>query len=168
MGKSYCKQIFHVCITVEDIDKALDFYCGVLGMHSTGALRGEKSDGALLGFPGQTIEINANHLEGSAKLESPTVIDLIEYITPKTYVGDGPVKDMNKVGLTRMAFGVEDLLGVYGELKQRDDVKFVCEPVLLNAPTGGYLMAVSFYDPFGNFLEFLEHLDEKPEGWEVA
>ena len=168
MAKSYCKQLFHVCITVEDIDKALNFYCGVLGMHSTGSLRGEKAEGSLLGFPGQTIEINADHLEGSAKLESPTVIDLIQYIVPETYVGDGPVRNMNKVGINRMAFGVDNLLDVYDELKARGDVECVCKPVLLNSPTGGYLMAVSFYDPFGNFLEFLEHLEEKPEGWEVC
>lgn len=165
---NYVKQLFHVCITVQDIEKALDFYCGVLGMHSTGSLRGETAEGSLLGFPGQTIKINADHLEGSAKIDSATVIDLIEYVVPETFVGDGPVKEMNKVGINRMAFGVDNLLGVYAELKQRDDVEFICEPVLLNSPTGGYLLAVSFYDPFGNFLEFLEHVAEKPEGMVLA
>jgi len=42
--EQYVKKLFHVCITVEDIEEALAFYSGVLGMHSIGSLRNEKSD----------------------------------------------------------------------------------------------------------------------------
>lgn len=136
-------------------------------MHFIGSLRDELCEGSLLGFPGQTIKIHADHLVGTQEGDA-TVIDLIEYIVPESFVGNGPVSQMNKVGIDRMAFDVENMDEVYAELKKRDDVRFLCEPVLLTCPTGGYMKATSFVDPFGIFLEFLEHFDEKPEGWELT
>ena len=85
----YINKLFHVCITVPDIEKALAFYRGVLGLESIGSLRNEKSDGAVLGFPGQEIEIHADHLCGKLS-DNATVIDLIEFVKPSTMLGDGP------------------------------------------------------------------------------
>jgi catechol 2,3-dioxygenase-like lactoylglutathione lyase family enzyme len=48
----YINKLFHVCITVPDIEEALGFYRDVLGLESIGSLRNEKADGAGLGFPG--------------------------------------------------------------------------------------------------------------------
>ncbi|MDE1165584.1 MAG: hypothetical protein PW845_09385 [Pseudomonas sp.] len=72
-----------MCITVFDIDAALEFYCGVLGLESIGKLRHERAPGEILGFPNQIIEIHADHLVGKDK-ENATVIDLIEFLEPKT------------------------------------------------------------------------------------
>ena len=44
----YINRLFHVCITVANIEEALEFYCGVLGLESIGALRNEKAPGAVL------------------------------------------------------------------------------------------------------------------------
>jgi hypothetical protein len=85
----YIKKLFHVCITVPDIDEALDFYQGVLGLESVGSLRNEKTDGAALGFPGQEIEIHADHLSGKIT-DNATVIDLIQFVKPATIVDEGP------------------------------------------------------------------------------
>jgi len=153
--EKYITRLFHVCITVEDIEEALKFYCDVLGLESIGSLRNEKADGAVLGFPGQEIEINADHLVGTTK-ENATVIDLIEYISPKTVYGDGPVKEMNRVGLTRMAFGVDNIDEIYQKLLKRGDIEFFCEPIKLNSVDGGWLKVVTFRDPFGITMEFIE------------
>src|SRR5439155_18214579 len=83
--KNMINRLFHVFITVADIEAALQFYCGVLELKSIGALRNEKAPGAVLGFPGQEIEIHANHLVGKNN-ENATVIDLIEFVSPKTVV----------------------------------------------------------------------------------
>lgn len=152
----YINRLFHVCITVQDIEKALEFYCNVLGLESIGSLRNEKTDGAILGFPGQEIEIHANHLCGKRK-ENATVIDLIEFIRPKTTVDAGPYKQMNQVGITRMAFDVDDTDAIYETLRLRSDIELFCEPVTLLAPTGGSFRILTFKDPFGIVLELIEH-----------
>lgn len=149
-------RLFHVCITVPEIEEALKFYCGTLGLHSIGCLRNEKADGKVLGFPaGEEIEINADHLCGKLT-ENATVIDLIEYIKPKSFIGDGPYKEMNRVGITRMAFGVDNTDEIYEKLRQRDDVDIVSEPMTVNAPGGGWLKIMTFKDPYGIVLEVIE------------
>jgi len=153
----YINRLFHVCITVADIEAALGFYCGVLGLESVGTLRNEKCpDGAVLGFPGQELEIHADHLCGKNK-ENATVIDLIEFIHPKTTVATGPYPPLNQAGLNRMAFSVDDTDAIYEILRQRSDIEMFCEPVTVNAPDGGELRILTFRDPFGVVMELIEY-----------
>jgi catechol 2,3-dioxygenase-like lactoylglutathione lyase family enzyme len=153
---SYIKRLFHVCITVPDIEKALDFYQGVLGLQSIGSLRNERADGAVLGFPGQEIVIHADHLCGKLT-DNATVIDLIEFVQPKTVVGEGPYRQTNHVGITRMAFDVDDTDAIFDKLRDRGDVDILAEPATVKAPTDGYLRILTFKDPFGIVLEVIEH-----------
>ena len=167
MATQYVQKLYHVAITVDDIDEAMKFYCDVLGLRTLGSLRGEESDGALLGFPGQRIKINAEHLVGK-EADNATVIDLIQFIIPGTLEGKGPVTDMNRIGIDRLAFDVKNLDELYEKLKGRDDIHFICEPLILNKPTGGFFKAITFRDPFGITMEFLESFDEVPEGYTIA
>jgi catechol 2,3-dioxygenase-like lactoylglutathione lyase family enzyme len=150
-------RLFHVCITVADIEAALQFYCGVLELKSIGALRNEKAPGAVLGFPGQEIEIHADHLVGQ-HAENATVIDLIEFVSPKTVVTSGPSAPLNHAGINRMAFSVDSTDAIYEKLKQRGDIVFLCEPQVVIAPTGGKFKILTFKDPFGNVLEVIEYM----------
>jgi catechol 2,3-dioxygenase-like lactoylglutathione lyase family enzyme len=152
----YGNQLFHVCITVPDIDKALDFYEGVLGLQSIGRLRNERADGAVLGFPGQEILIHADHLCGK-RTDNATVVDLIQFVEPATFLGDGPYAQMNHVGITRMAFDVDDTDAIYETMRQRGDVEILCEPTTVKAPTDGSLRILTFKDPHGIVLELIEH-----------
>lgn len=152
----YVNRLFHVCITVPDIEKALEFYQGVLGLESIGSLRNEVADGGILGFPGREIEIHADHLRGKVA-DNATVIDLIEFIRPKTIVDRGPYQQMNQVGITRLAFDVDDTDAIYEKLRQRGDVELLCEPVTVQAPTGGSLRILTFKDPHGIVLELIEY-----------
>jgi catechol 2,3-dioxygenase-like lactoylglutathione lyase family enzyme len=149
-------RLFHVCIAVPDIEEALAFYVGVLGLRSIGSLRHEKSDGTMLGFPGQEIEIHANHLCGRLT-ENATVIDLIEFVNPPTDASEGPYALMNHVGITRMAFAVDDADAVHERLRSRGDVEILCAPMTVQAPTEGYFRIVTFKDPLGIVLEVIEH-----------
>ncbi|WP_448681186.1 VOC family protein [Pseudomonas nicosulfuronedens] len=152
----YINRLFHVCITVADIEAALEFYCGVLGLESIGKLRGERAPGEILGFPGQMIEIHADHLVGKEK-DNATVIDLIEFVSPKTVVNKNPSAPLNHAGINRMAFGVDDTDAIYAKLKARGDITFLCEPQVVIAPTGGKFKILTFKDPFDNILEVIEY-----------
>lgn len=153
--ESYINRLFHVCITVPDIDKALDFYQGILGLTSIGSLRNERSDGAVLGFPGQDIVIHANHLRGT-HADNATVIDLIQFVHPATVTGTGPYEQMNHIGITRMAFDVDDTDAIYEKLCERGNVEILCEPATVQAPTDGSLRILTFKDPHGIVLELIE------------
>lgn len=152
----YIEKLFHVCITVPDIEKALEFYVGVLGLRSIGSLRNERSDGAVLGFPGRDIIIHADHLCGD-RSEDATVIDLIQFVEPSTDVSDGPYKQMNHVGITRMAFDVKDADAIYEKLRHRGDIDIICPPATVQAPTEGSFRILTFRDPHGIVLELIEH-----------
>ncbi|WP_458369982.1 VOC family protein [Pseudomonas fluorescens] len=152
----YINRLFHVCITVADIDAALEFYCGVLGLESIGKLRHERAPGEILGFPNQIIEIHADHLVGKDK-ENATVIDLIEFVEPKTVVNKNASAPLNHAGINRMAFGVDDTDAIHEKLKARGDIVFLCEPQVVIAPTGGKFKILTFKDPFDNILEVIEY-----------
>jgi extradiol dioxygenase family protein len=152
----YINRLFHVCITVADIDAALEFYCGVLGLESIGKLRHERAPGEILGFPNQVIEIHADHLVGKDK-ENATVIDLIEFVEPKTVVNKSASAPLNHAGINRMAFGVDDTDAIHEKLKARGDIVFLCEPQVVIAPTGGKFKILTFKDPFDNVLEVIEY-----------
>ncbi|MEJ5059356.1 MULTISPECIES: VOC family protein [unclassified Pseudomonas] len=152
----YINRLFHVCITVADIDAALEFYCGVLGLESIGKLRHERAPGEILGFPNQIIEIHADHLVGKDK-ENATVIDLIEFVEPKTVVNKSASAPLNHAGINRMAFGVDDTDAIHEKLKARGDIVFLCEPQVVIAPTGGKFKILTFKDPFDNVLEVIEY-----------
>lgn len=152
----YINRLFHVCITVADIDAALEFYCGVLGLESIGKLRHERAPGEILGFPNQIIEIHADHLVGKDK-ENATVIDLIEFVEPKTVVNKNASAPLNHAGINRMAFGVDSTDAIHEKLKARGDIVFLCEPQVVIAPTGGKFKILTFKDPFDNVLEVIEY-----------
>lgn len=152
----YINRLFHVCITVADIEAALEFYCGVLGLESIGKLRHERAPGEILGFPNQIIEIHADHLVGTDK-ENATVIDLIEFVSPKTVVSTSPSAPLNHAGINRMAFGVDSTDAIHEKLKARGDIVFLCEPQIVIAPTGGKFKILTFKDPFDNILEVIEY-----------
>lgn len=151
----YIKRLFHVCITVPDIDESLAFYEGVLGLESVGSLRNEKTDGAALGFPGQEIEIHADHLRGKLT-DNATVIDLIQFVNPATIADDGPYRDINHVGITRIAFEVADTDAIYEKLRTRGDIEFLSQPATVRSPATGSLRILTFRDPHGIFLELIE------------
>ena len=152
----FIKRLFLVCITVPDIEKALAFYQGVLGLESVGSLRNERTDGAALGFPGQEIEIHADHLAGKFT-DNATVIDLIQFVRPATIVGEGPYRETNHVGITRIAFEVDDADAIYERLRTCDDVDILGKPATVTSPTTGSLRILTFKDPHGIILEVIEH-----------
>jgi extradiol dioxygenase family protein len=82
---------------------------------------------------------------------------LIEWLTPQTEIGDGPYKLMNHVGITRMAFAVDDTDAIHAKLLERGDIEFLCEPQSVEAPTGGTLRILTFKDPLGIVLELIEY-----------
>jgi catechol 2,3-dioxygenase-like lactoylglutathione lyase family enzyme len=152
------KALHHVGITVADLERALDFYNGVLGLE----LRSEPSPvfdhpalGPAVGVPGAALR-QVNLALGDGTLE------LLEYTAPPSPI-DAPLPQ-NALGAQHVAFQVEDIHASVRELSARG-VKFFGD---VNAVDEGVLAGwrwVYFADPEGNALELVEvayeHVEER-------
>jgi catechol 2,3-dioxygenase-like lactoylglutathione lyase family enzyme len=143
------KTLHHVGITVADLDRAIDFYHGVLGL----PLRSEPSPvfdhpalGPAVGVPGAALrQVNLELGDGS--------LELLEYTSPPSPV-DAPLAQ-NALGAQHVAFRVDDIRASKQELERRG-VEFLSD---VNVVDDGVLAGwrwVYFRDPEGNALELVE------------
>ncbi|TMH13553.1 MAG: VOC family protein, partial [Betaproteobacteria bacterium] len=88
-----------------------------------------------------------------------TEINLIEYTNPTTVAGDGPYEMMNHVGITRLAFLVENVRDAFDKIQVYEGVEIVCEPkdIVIREPGKNFTMTwFSFKDPYGVFITITE------------
>lgn len=138
-------ELFHVGLTVKNLERSLAFYRDVAGMveYKSRALnvRSQEFD-TLTNNPG--AELKVVHLTAG-----PFMLQLIEYVA-----GGGNTLDLhhNNVGSPHLCFYVPDVEAKYKEVQQRGDVTITSSLVQI-APT-----MRSFYteDPDGVPVEFLQ------------
>ena len=137
---------YHVGICVADIDKARDFYVGVLGFKE--AWRIDAMSGPLVeahcGIPGATVWVSQLIVPGGSRIE------FHQYAPP------GPTSDfeINRQGLNHISWHVKDVDAEFARLQQAG-VRIKREPMdqdIPNHPAGGYRVGF-FYDPWGLILE---------------
>lgn len=150
-------RLFHVCIAVADIEAALDFYCGLLGLESMGKLRNERTSGCALGFPALEIEMHADHLVGMHE-NNAVAIDLIELVAPPGLVATGLFSPLGLARVGCMVFDVDDSGAIYQKLRVRGDIAFLRRPQLCTTAAGIRLKMLKFQDPFGNSLQLVERI----------
>jgi catechol 2,3-dioxygenase-like lactoylglutathione lyase family enzyme len=158
--KALARQILHVCITVPDLDEALGFYRDVLGFTSVFETRNDDADGRLLGFDQDAIGLYAHHvLTVGADPGQATQINLVEFTNPKTTVADGPYREMNHVGITRLALAVDSVDDAFETVRTYPGVQIVCAPkdIVIREPEVTLTARwFSFTDPYGVFLTMAE------------
>jgi catechol 2,3-dioxygenase-like lactoylglutathione lyase family enzyme len=150
------KALHHVGITVADLDRAIRFYNGVLGLE----LRSEPSPvfddpslGPAVGVPGAALR-QVNLALGD------TTLELLEYTAPPSPV-DAPLPQ-NALGAQHVAFLVDDIETRKAELEAAG-VEFFSD---VNVVDDGVLAGwrwVYFADPEGNALELVEVAYTRPE-----
>jgi lactoylglutathione lyase len=136
-------ELFHVGLTVKDLERSLAFYRDVAGMKA-----GEIFDGQSKEFDTLTNNPGAR-LRGVHLTAGPVMLQLLEY-----KAGGGSVLDLhhNNVGSPHFCFYVPDVEAKYAEVQQRGDVRI----------TSGLVQIArnmrSFYteDPDGVPVEFLQ------------
>jgi glyoxylase I family protein len=138
-------ELFHVGLTVKNLERSIAFYRDVAGMKEDGQrmlnVRSKEFD-TLTNNTG--AELKVAHLTAG-----PFMLQLIEYAA-----AGGTILDLhhNNVGSPHMCFYVPDVEAKYKELQQRGDVTITSGLVQI-APT-----MRSFYteDPDGVPVEFLQ------------
>jgi catechol 2,3-dioxygenase-like lactoylglutathione lyase family enzyme len=142
------RAIDHIAVTVSDTRRALDFYCGVLGLeqveqHQLAAADVKKAN-AIENARGQSTRLRAAGTPG-------ILIDLLEFFDlPKESAAVRP----GIVGATHFALSVDDLQGCYEELLSKG-VVFDAEPVTFPLETGS-VTVVFLSDPDGNSIELVD------------
>jgi catechol 2,3-dioxygenase-like lactoylglutathione lyase family enzyme len=144
------RSFFHTGFIVRDIDKSVQFYTNVLGLHLAGRTerRGQFAE-QLLAFPGA-------HIKGAfLDLGAGHSLELIQYITPAS----GTVGiNRNDLGAAHLAFWVTDIDRFYAD-QQGKGLRFNNPPASLYDDQGKLLRkALYSRDPDGNWLEFVELL----------
>jgi catechol 2,3-dioxygenase-like lactoylglutathione lyase family enzyme len=137
--------IHHTAISTPDIDRAMAFYCDLLGFEVVvnGAWpRGVESVDTLIGLKGSAARM-AMLRKGNAMLE------FFEFESPVPAPGN-PQRPVNDHGLTHICFDVTDLRSEYGRLKDAG-MSFHSEPL-----GSGDSCSVYGRDPDGNVIELVE------------
>jgi catechol 2,3-dioxygenase-like lactoylglutathione lyase family enzyme len=137
-------ELFHVGLTVEDLDASLRFYVDVVGMEVMERIhrRSRNFDELMSNLTG--TEVKVAYLTAGA-----FCLQLIEYVRGG---GDTLPLAHNKVGNPHLCFYVPDVRATFRDVQQRGDVPITSDVVQV-APT-----MLSFYvsDPNGVPVEFLE------------
>ena len=103
----------HICFTVSDISKSIQFYQDILGLKLKEGPRDVGGEGTATpiytGLPGARLRVALLHLYGDSNLE------LIQYLAPQ---GGGTVTTRRcDVGSAHIGFVVDDAKKIYEELK---------------------------------------------------
>jgi lactoylglutathione lyase len=117
----------HFSFTVSNMDAALDFFCGALGLKATPVMDvASKEVQTIVGLPGASLRISIVQIPGN------TNIELIEYVKPAGKKIDS--KSCNP-GAAHIAFLVDDMQKAYEDLS-REKIRFVNPPVWLPGNDG--------------------------------
>ncbi|MEM7410949.1 MAG: VOC family protein [Myxococcota bacterium] len=137
--------VHHPALAVPDMDKALDFYCGVMGFEQV--MEANIPSGVAPMDEAFGIEDAGCKVRMVRKGNS--CIELFEFNSPEDGVANRPV---NRTGLTHFAVCTDDF--------QTDYDYLVSKGVTFNTPPFGASPARFAYgrDPFGNVFELLEHV----------
>jgi len=140
--------LHHTAITVSDLDRAIDFYVGILGAEVLSKRDHIIADyaRAFVGFADADLRTAMLKVPGGSKLE------LVEYLQP---AGRPAQTQPNSTGSMHVAFVVDDIDTLYRDLSSKG-VRFRSEPqVSTEGPSRGNRMFYAF-DPDGALLEFIQ------------
>ncbi|WP_316518405.1 VOC family protein [Neglectibacter sp. CSJ-5] len=147
-------RIYHVGLTVSDLDRSIAFYKDVLGLEFQGEIfmEGEETDKM---FRKENCKTRVAYLNGSKAVEAPP-IELIQFID----------EDVNKVksdlfttSISEVCFYTDDIDSVYKVLIE-NHVECLSEPQYFDFSSQGFGKSKAFYfkDPDGIILEMMQPL----------
>lgn len=143
----------HFALTVSDLDRSLEFYCGLMGLKEVERhrLEGEMIS-KMAGKEDVVMQV--------VRLQSPDspdfLIDLQQYLSPEGGVSNAKLGD---VGHTHICLGVKDIMETYRDLSAKG-VRFVSGPVSFDLDFG-VVRVVFLEDPDGSILELMEYPVQK-------
>ena len=140
------KKIRHTGIVVRDLDISMHFYCDLLGFKITRQL---DESGA---YVDNMLSLDQVRV-ATVKMAAPDG-QMIELLKFHTHLNEQKPRDINNVGITHIAFEIDDLSDEYNRLKD-EGVPFNSPPQLT---PDGYAKVAFCRAPEGTFIELVEVL----------
>jgi catechol 2,3-dioxygenase-like lactoylglutathione lyase family enzyme len=138
--------LYHVGLTVSDLDRSLDWYRKVLGLEAEFVASGDGLEVSKAGGVPDTVLRFAMVPLGNAYLE------LLEYTSPRGKAFD---RSNNDIGAAHVCFDVPDIRSTYNDLSRRG-AQFLTDPFpITGGPLDGCFFAY-FRDPDGLCLEIFQ------------
>src|SRR5258708_8665582 len=142
--------IDHVGLTVADLDRALEFWCGRLGLPLLN--RGTETGADIASLIGEdSVELEIADLDGG----DGRIIELIRYIRP----AGRPIQPRSSdPGSAHIALRGADLYAALERLHGSQGRQISRSPVVLHDPGGAWDGVTCCYiaDPDGNILELIQ------------
>lgn len=149
-------QIYHVGLTVSDMDRSIGFYRDVLGLHFEGEILMDGEETAAM-FRRPGCRARVAYLNGSQELQMPPV-ELIQFL-------DIPCKkvpgDLFTTSISELCFYTQDAEKTYACLKSKG-VECLSAPQTFDFSEKGLGKSKAFYfkDPDGLILEIMQPLKD--------
>ena len=149
------KQIYHVGLTVENMEKSLEFYRDILGLEFQGELLMEGKETDLM-FQRKNCRARVAYLNGSKDISMPPV-ELIQFL-------DMDIKrdksDLFKTSISELCFYNADIDRVYKHLLD-NGVECLSAPQDFDFTKDGFSKSRAFYfrDPDGIILEMMQPVE---------
>ncbi len=140
----------HVGLTVADLDRALEFWCGRLGLPLLNRVTETGPDIASL-IGEDSVELEIADLDGG----DGQIIELIRYIRP----AGRPIRARSSdPGTAHIAVRVDDLDAALERLRGSQGRQISRRPVVLHDPGGAWDGVTCCYlaDPDGNIVELIQ------------
>ncbi|MCX5701860.1 MAG: VOC family protein [Candidatus Omnitrophica bacterium] len=139
------KNFRHSCIVVQDLDKSLKFYTGLIGLKVAKVLTVKgRYPQTVLGIKGIRLTYVKLRTPNQAKNNTP-IFELHYWKNPRI---------KQRQAYSHISFTVQDIGYEYKRLS-KGGVKFISEPV--RSPDGKTKICFA-YDPDSNLIEFVEDL----------
>lgn len=148
-------QIYHVGLTVSDLDRSVAFYRDVLGLRYQGELLMEGKETEAM-FRRENCRARVAYLNGSDRLHMLPV-ELIQFVEDEIH---RTPMDLFTTSISELCFYTEDANGAYQKLVEQG-VECFSAPQKFDFRQEGFGRSKAFYlrDPDGIILEIMQPLE---------
>lgn len=147
-------RIYHVGLTVSDLDRSVIFYRDILGLEFQGEILmvGEETDKM---FHKKNCKARVAYLNGSKNMEAPPV-ELIQFVDNAV---NNVQSDLFTTSISELCFYTDDIDLVYKNLIE-NNIECLSEPQYFDFTAQGFGKSKAFYfkDPDGIILEMMQPL----------
>ena len=147
-------RIYHVGLTVSDLDRSVIFYRDILGLEFQGEILmvGEETDKI---FHKKNCKARVAYLNGSKNMEAPPV-ELIQFVDDAV---NNVQSDLFTTSISELCFYTDDIDLVYKNLIE-NNIECLSEPQYFDFTAQGFGKSKAFYfkDPDGIILEMMQPL----------
>lgn len=143
------RSLRHFGLVVRDLERALNFYCDVLGLR---VVRQMEEAGPFLDTILAEPDVRVTTVKLGAQ-EGPALLELLHFESPDIFVSEWP--SLFRTGPTHFAMTVTDLVSVYRNLLDAG-ASVLAAPE--RSPDGCAFVCFG-RDPEGNLIEFVEELN---------